>query len=136
MKDANTALKTLLGSDDVQNPDRVMRLAGTVNYPTPDKVARGYVAELVTLHIRKDAPAYTIEHLIGLAGNEAKPSSRFGFDTKPGRDDSELKALLEASRVPGKWHNSMRDAIATMIGRGWSDTADQTCLRALLPGRS
>ena len=29
--------------------------------------------------------------------------------------------LLEASRMPGKWHNSVRDAIATMIGRGWSD---------------
>ena len=40
-----------------------------------------------------------------------------------GRSDDELRALLETSRVPGKWHNSMRDAIATMIGRGWSDSA-------------
>ena len=29
--------------------------------------------------------------------------------------------LLEASRTPGKWHNSVREAIASMIGRGWSD---------------
>ena len=35
LQNANTALKTLLGSDDVQNPDRVMRLAGTINYPPP-----------------------------------------------------------------------------------------------------
>ena len=85
LRAANTALKTLFGSDDVQNPDRMMRLAGTINYPTKDKLERGYVAELVTLHIRKDAPAYTVEQLTGLAG---KPSDLFGFDTHTGRDDS------------------------------------------------
>jgi hypothetical protein len=88
LKTANTALKTLLGSDAVQNPDRVMRLAGTINYPTKAKLERGYAAELVRLHIREDAPAYTVEQLTGLAG---KPSSSFGFDhTHTGRDDSEL----------------------------------------------
>ena len=30
-------------------------------------------------------------------------------------------ALLEGSRIPGQWHNSMRDAIASMIGYDWSD---------------
>jgi len=40
-----------------------------------------------------------------------------------GRTDDELLEKLEASRSPGKWHNSIRDAIATMIGRGWSDPA-------------
>ena len=53
----NAALKKLLGSDDVEDPGRLMRLAGTVSYPKPDKVARGYIPELVTLHIRKDAPS-------------------------------------------------------------------------------
>ena len=48
-----------------------MRLAGTISYPKPDKVARGYITELVTLHIRKDAPAYTVEQLTGLAPQAA-----------------------------------------------------------------
>jgi hypothetical protein len=52
----NAALKTLFSSDAVQNPDRVMRLAGTINYPKKDKLARGYVPELVTLYLRPDAP--------------------------------------------------------------------------------
>ena len=120
VEDANAALKTLFGSDAVQNPDRLMRLAGTVNYPTKDKLERGYVAEPVTLHVREDAPSYTVEQLTSLAG---KPSGTSGSDSKSGRTDAELKALLEASRVKGQWHNSMRDAIATMIGRGWPDTA-------------
>jgi hypothetical protein len=125
LKAANGALKMLLGGDDVESPVHLMRLAGTVNYPTKDKCERGYVTELVTLHIRENAPAYTVEHLAGLAGkpsDKGNPSNgTFGFNTKAGRDDSELKALLEASGVQGKWHNSMRDAVATMIGRGWND---------------
>jgi hypothetical protein len=78
------------------------------------------VAELVTLHIRKDAPSYTVEQLTSLAG---KPSGTSGSDSKSGRTDAELRALLEASRVKGQWHNSMLAAIATMIGRDWSDAA-------------
>lgn len=119
---ANAALKVLLGSDDVASPAHLMRLAGTVNHPTPKKRERGYVPELVTLHNRADAPAYTVEHLIGLAGNEARPSSgAFGFDTKAGRTDDEIVELLERSRVKGEWHNAIRNAIASMIGRGWND---------------
>ena len=117
----NAALKVLLGSDDVQDPARLMRLAGTISYPKPDKVARGYITELVTLHIRKDAPAYTVEQLIGLAPQAAAGVSG-SADAKPGRTDEELMALLEASKIDGEWHNAIRSAIASMIGRGWSNS--------------
>ena len=122
LRNANAALKTLLGTDDVENPSRVMRLAGTASYPPPNKVERGYIAELVTLHIRKNAPTYTVENLTGVTG---KASGSFDFNNarKPGRNDDELEALLEASRAPNKWHNNIRAAIATMIGRGWPDSA-------------
>jgi len=64
---ANTALEKLLGSDNVKNPDRVMRLAGTVSYPPPKKIDRGYIAELVKLHQNRDALAYSLDELIGVA---------------------------------------------------------------------
>jgi hypothetical protein len=51
---ANASLKALLDSDDVWNPDRIMRLAGTVSYPSPKK-AKGYIPELTTLHANNDA---------------------------------------------------------------------------------
>jgi hypothetical protein len=57
------------------------------------------------------------------AGTDFEPSDL------PGRDDDELKALLETSRIrkqgnkDGKWRASMLAATATMIGRGWSDAA-------------
>tara|TARA_B100000768_G_scaffold94630_1_gene88434 strand:+ start:318 stop:959 length:642 start_codon:yes stop_codon:yes gene_type:complete len=39
-----------LGTDpSVINPSRIMRIAGTVSYPSQSKVAKGYIPELVTL---------------------------------------------------------------------------------------
>ena len=124
LKAANTAVKTLLGSDDVQNPDRIMRLAGTINYPPPKKVERGYVAELVTLHVAANPRDYRADTLINLTGEHGKSLSGIQQERcQWGRSDDELRALLETSRDDGKWHNSMRNAIATMVGRGWSDSA-------------
>jgi hypothetical protein len=120
LRAANGALVACLGSDSVQNPSRVMRLAGTVNYPTPKKQADGYVAELVTLQPKPEARAFSAEELIGLSGKSSRLSDFLSI--KPGRGDDELVALLEASKIKN-WHNNMRDAIATMIGRGWSDSA-------------
>ena len=34
----------------VVNPSRIMRLAGTVSYPSSSKATKGYVPELVTMH--------------------------------------------------------------------------------------
>ena len=36
----------------VCNPSRIMRVAGTVSYPSKSKLTRGYVPELVTLKVR------------------------------------------------------------------------------------
>jgi hypothetical protein len=118
---ANTSLKTWLGGDDVQNADRLMRLAGTINYPTKSKRERGYVAELVTLQVDFNAPAYRVETLVKIAGIARDDSS--GGTAGTSRSDHELQALLEASREAGRWHNSIRDAIAIMIGRRWPDSA-------------
>jgi hypothetical protein len=48
-KSANVALKELFSSDAVQDACRVLRLGGTVNYPSIAKQARGYVVELTTV---------------------------------------------------------------------------------------
>jgi len=102
LKNANTALKTLLGSDDVQNPDRVMRLAGTINYSSAKKIERGYAAELVTLHAAANSRRYDVDTLINLTKDEADPYLELGKSfAHGGRSDDELRALLEASRTAG-----------------------------------
>jgi hypothetical protein len=134
VEDANVVLRNWLGGDAVQGVQSLMRLAGTINYPTKAKLERGYTTELTTLRVYKDAPTYTLEQLTSLAGAgngagnsaEKNPYTQYADRHRqpgPGRTDDEIEALLETSKVKGKWHNNMRDAIATMIGRGFSDSA-------------
>ena len=134
---ANTALCKLLDSDAVQNPDRVMRLAGTVSYPSPKKKGRGYVAELTILRINKDARAYKTDDLIGLVPGSCTtsgdPYANYGKEGTAGRTDAELVVFLKASRIKD-WHNNMRDAVATMIGRGMSDSAIKFACAAYCDG--
>ena len=120
----NMSLMNLFGSDAVQNASRLMRLAGTINYPPPKKVERGYIAELVTLQFAANPCAYRADTLINLTAGTANPFLEYSKSVASGgRSDDELRALLQTSRDAGKWHNSMRHAIATMVGRGWSDNA-------------
>jgi hypothetical protein len=122
-------LKKLFDTDAVHNADRVLRLAGSVNWPSPKKMGPeyGYVPELTTLRLLPDSPSYKIETLIGLGATDGSDAGHdiFGAyaDTsyKKGRTDDEIIGLLEATRNAKSWHNSMLLAVASMIGRGWSD---------------
>jgi hypothetical protein len=143
----NKALHELLGGDPVHSPDHLMRLAGTVNYPAPKKLPRGRFVELTTLKLRRKTPAYAIERLAGvnnpptgLDGATTRANKTSGNGRVPdhfaellrehrrdgvgrvGRDDEEILALLEASRIQGKWHNSVRAAIASLVGRGLDES--------------
>jgi hypothetical protein len=48
------------------------------------------------------------------------PFEAEGKGLKRGRTDKEIFELLKSSRHPENWHLPMRDAIASMVGRGWS----------------
>lgn len=136
----NISLRTLFKSDDVQNPDRIMRLAGTVSHPSPKKrLERGYVTELVTIQTKPIAPAYKIDALIGLGvgasnNNFTEHGKTASLNFKFAREDSEIEALLKASQVAGQWHNNMLKAVASMIGRDWQDTAIKFACAAYCTG--
>jgi uncharacterized protein DUF3987 len=126
----NDGLRGLLGSDHVKDPIRIMRLGGCINYPTEKKRERGYVAELVTVKVAQEPREYSIEELMALRPTQPRQDNRFDFSNakrqsslgfKFARSDDDISELLQKSKTPGQWHNSMRDAIASMVGRGWSD---------------
>jgi hypothetical protein len=129
----NQVLRDLLGTDDVKDPIRIMRLGGCINYPTEKKRReRGYVAELVTVKIAQQPREYSIEELMALRPTQPQQHARYDFSHakrqsslgfKYARSDHDIFELLQKSKTPGHWHNSIRDAIATMVGRGWSDDA-------------
>jgi hypothetical protein len=62
----NESVIGCLGGDAVQNPSRILRLAGTVNYPSSDKCGRGYVVETVTVRTQPKPHAHPKETLAGL----------------------------------------------------------------------
>ncbi len=137
---ANEALQQLLGTDSVSNCDRVLRLAGTVSYPSADKIARGYVTELTTLKIAGDPPSYSVDALCSLrkvraapaqapataSASSSKPTNAFlqypaAIGVTLGLDDDELAALLD--RHPNgtgtNWHEDMLAATWEMLVRGY-----------------
>ena len=112
-----------LGSDpSVHDLSRVMRLPGFLHQKGEPRLVRvtGSSGAVYTSDQFPDAPkpnSDVPEHLKDYKSTGVGAES-FGL---PGRTNDELIALLEASRTPGKWHDSMMRATATMIGRGWSD---------------
>jgi len=129
MKAVNQALRDLLGTDDVTDAIRIMRLAGCINTPTEKKRERGYIQEIVTVKIVREPREYTADELIVLGGKPSTAEAKGGhhdfndYARKSRRTDNDLLALLEESRVAEHWHNAIRDAMASMIGRGWGDDA-------------
>jgi hypothetical protein len=132
IKATNKALKELFNSDDVENPSRVMRLAGTVNYPKTEKRAKGYETELTRLHVKRDPPTYSVEALCGLrpASENAHenrsnedPFAEFGSARRRGME--KVRELLARVR-PRHWHIPMRDAVAVMVGLELSDAVIKT----------
>jgi len=116
-----------------------MRPAGCINYPDKKKRERGYVTELVTVQVARQPHESTAKQLLALRPVEQTGENGHDHDAwrQSDRSDDELFTLLKDSRVAGHRHNSMRAAIASMVGRGWSDDAIRTvCGRYCNNGRS
>lgn len=117
----------LQGDRGIWNRDRLIRLGGTVTYPSDKKRTRGYVDEVTSFKVvttETYAPAQLARGFAGGARNApdtAAKMSKLGLSMPNGRDDSEVAALLDASRVDGQWHHSMLAAVASLIGKGHTD---------------
>lgn len=115
----------LVTDGTVTDPPRMMRLAGTVNWPKPSKVARGYVPELTTLRIysQDERPLFTSERLARIfnVGTQhertasGKADDRFAFDS--GQDDKGGKFLqyLKDCGTDGRKHGGVR-GVSAMLG--------------------
>lgn len=132
------ALAITFGGDAVIDPPRIMRLAGTVNWPTADKQARGYVVERVGL-IDKATPPVTGARLweaypgiVQAASAESwsdAPTSGLNLDA--GTDPVALLRSLGA----GNWHNTVLRLVGHWIEIGLPDYVIETMAPALtLPG--
>lgn len=105
--DRQAAIAAALGTDSVIDAPRIMRVAGTVNWPKPKKAAKGYIPELTTIKIYdpSDRPAVSADQISRAFGaspkkERAKPQQEstgrtFSFgDSASGADSAEVLELL------------------------------------------
>lgn len=102
--------------DSVINPSRIMRLAGTVNYPPQHKIARGYRMELTSIRTRfsdergpvspdQIAAAYPVRQGGGLSGGSDNPPP--GQNTLQAMRRTRVGDLIDACVRGDQWHNNM-----------------------------
>lgn len=137
-----------LGGDPVINPSRIMRLAGTVNFPPQHKLQRGYRVETSTIKtVFEDEREPVTPDEIVAAFPAPLAASDYDFNTAPPLVDGQttlqamartkIETLLEACRSGDNWHNNMVVLTAHLAGIGRS-TAEIMALadHITLPGFS
>ena len=126
-RETQAGIAAYFRGDPVIDPRRIMRLAGTISYPTPKKEERGYVAELVTYKDAWDGESRTAADTAAMHSayaaykpqNEPHSPSSPGLNL-PGATHNSL-TLIDAVRAGNNWHNNIIALVAHWIGRGWTD---------------
>jgi len=110
------------GDTAVVDHARVMRIAGTIAWPKKE----GRIPEITDLIVpEKNTKMVLIDQFKDFFDVSPEQLQK----TNPANSSCknlftgtfEIEKLLEISKEEGKWHTSMRDAIASMIGKGWTD---------------
>jgi len=127
-----------LGTDAaVVDPPRIMRLAGTINWPKPKKLAKGYVAETTSIHIHDPdtRPPVTSDQMVRAFPSASRQSSEM-FATNiegDGKTAADFERILEAARTDGEKHAGVRDLTASLAGQGVSKALAEAIVRQSCP---
>lgn len=121
-----------LAGDPVINPSRIMRLGGTVNYPSQDKLQRGYKVELtgVVTDFNEERPpvspdavatAYPVRQQVFDAGVQL-PAPQHGQTTLAAMSGRvRIADLIRACQSGNEWHNNMVRLVAHLASTGRTD---------------
>lgn len=121
-------IAAVLGGDAVINPSRIMRLAGTVNFPPQHKVQRGYRVEVVGIRTQFDderepvtpqeiATAFPVPQGVTDFDAPATPLQA-GQTTLQAMGRTRVADLLDACRSGHEWHNNMIRLVAHLAATG------------------
>jgi hypothetical protein len=151
-RDTQQAIARHFSSDpSVVNPSRIMRVAGTVSWPSDKKRERGYLPERTALRTeysdeRGPIPFEraqrvwpqaqpTLSQQAAPAAPQAAPDGMFAFnmgDHGAGLDRDVTRASIEAG---SEWHNNVIRLIASYVGRGLADSEIHALTQSLtMPG--
>lgn len=134
--DLKTCLAGLQSSFDgdpaVVDPARIMRLGGTIAWPYKE----GRVVELTQVAVpEKNTKLIMIDKLAAIYKGQSTVTTRPQHQNNaPAANPTaatrnritgkiDISRSLELSQQPGHWWHSVRDAVAAMVGKGWSNEA-------------
>ena len=114
---------TLKTDASVVNPSRIMRIAGTVNWPKPKKLAKGYIEEVTTLNIHDEdeRPLVSSERMTrAFVPKPVVPDSGFHIATsvEEHKSAADYEDILRRCRTDGEKHTGVRDLAASLAGSG------------------
>ena len=116
-------IASALDGDAVINPSRIMRLAGTVNFPPSHKLTRGYRVELTTLRTefadeREPVSPDQIATAYPLTNRVTETVTPAGETTLSAMRRTRVGDLIEACCRGEQWHNNMIRLVAHLVSTG------------------
>lgn len=132
---------TLRTDASVVNPSRIMRIAGTVNWPKPKKIDKGYIQEVTQLKIyaQDERPLVSSERMnrafVPLGGAPTPATGLFNIDTDPIAQKSadHYADILARARTDGEKHGGVRDLAASLAGQGVSRPMAEAIIKSACP---
>lgn len=122
LKDNLAHICNALGGDPaVVDPARVMRLGGTIAYPKKGGRVTECTEVIVPPNPTKMVNINKFKSYFDIPQDAPLISNQDTAFKNPITGTFKIDALLQESRVEGKWHSSIRDAISSMVGKGWTD---------------
>jgi hypothetical protein len=122
----------------VTNPSRVMRIAGTINWPGPEKVERGRVSEMTSLRVysEDERPLVTSMQMARMFPVKTAPTTTGGIHIATGeerRNATDYADILARARTDGEKHTGVRDLAASLAGMGVNRAAAEAIVREACP---
>lgn len=134
-RDMQSAIARHFGSDpSVINPSRIMRIGGTISWPSVKKRQKGYIEELTTIRTEYAEPrepvtmdqmarAFAASEPAKLRSNsDPTPISTFQIDTGSAPQSLDRERMTIQAMTGQDWHNAVIRLVASYVGKGLSDT--------------
>jgi hypothetical protein len=149
-RDTQQAIARHFGSDgSVINPSRIMRVGGTVSWPSEKKAERGYAPELTIIRTEypdaTDRAPITFERAQrvwpmvqpSLSAVASAAAGMFAFDMGAHGDSLDRQTVIASITSGSEWHNNMIRLVGSYVGKGLGDAEIHALTQPLtLPGYS
>ena len=116
-------IRSLSTDPSIHNPDRIMRVAGTVSWPDQNKRDKGYVPEIVTIKTEFDSDSDTVEFekmCQAFSAVETPATATLDIDLGDQPLDRE-RARIQA--LSGKqWNSATFQLVGSYVRQGLTDT--------------